>query len=277
MTWTKIGFAIALWLCRFNYFVTFCRVVVRMHDNDANSDIEKNGELNILHFFSANYDKVFGSTIVNFFDVGANIGSYTNFLHKEFYSKGGVIYSFDPCPDNIVSINNLKLPGLNIIESAVSDFNGSAEFFENKDRNSSAVDSLFDMNNIGYATNSTKRTVKVLTLDSFCEENSIERIQFLKMDIEGSEFNALRGADRLLSQNRIDFIQFEFGHAARAARVLFKDIFDLLISYGYEVYVIKPWCIEKITYDPFFENRYNMINFLACRAEKNPEISRIIR
>jgi FkbM family methyltransferase len=273
----KILDKISFFISRFEYAVRLCRVIVRKYDNDVNSEIDKNGELNLLKFLAKNFDNLFAEPNVIFFDVGANIGSYTNLLHNEFHSRGGAIYSFDPSLDNIRSIKKLSLPGLNIIESAVSDFDGSADFYENTERGSSGTDSLFDMNNIGYMTNSAKRSVKVLKLDTFCSENKIRKISFLKMDIEGNEFNALRGAETLLSENRIDFIQFEFGHAARAARVLLKDIIDLLMIYGYETYVIKPLFIEKVTYDPFFENRYNMINFLAFRPEKAEAMSNLIR
>lgn len=274
---SKIVIIISSFFCRFENVVKLCRVIVKKHDNDGNPDINKNGELNLLLFLSKNYNNLFVAPKVIFFDVGANIGSYTNLLHNKFHSRGGVIYSFDPSLDNIHSIKNLNLPGLKIIESAISDFDGSADFYENTDRGSSGTDSLFNMNNIGYMTNSTKRTVKVSKLDTFCSENNIEKISFLKMDIEGNEFNALRGAESLLSENRIDFIQFEFGHAARAARVLLKDIIDLLVKYGYETYVIKPSFVEKVTYDPFFENRYSMINFIAFKAEKIKTMSRLIR
>ena len=77
---------------------------------------------------------------------------------------------------------------------------------------------MFDMNSIGYATNSIKRPVKVLKLDTFCKENNIDRVSFLKMDIEGNKYNALLGAEGLLSENRIDFIQFSLAmpHVPRA-------------------------------------------------------------
>ena len=56
----------------------------------------------------------------------------------------------------------------------------------------------------------------------------------------------------MLQKGLISFIQFEFGYASRAAKVLLKDLFDLLTKYNYDVYVIKPKTINKIRYSPFF-------------------------
>lgn len=269
--------AISSFLSGFEYVVKLCRLIVQKHDNDSNPEFSTNGERNLLKFLTSNSGNLFAESTITLFDIGANVGSYTMMLHNEFHSRGAVVYSFDPSPDNINRIKNLQLPQLNIIESALSDFDGIADFYENTERGSSGTDSLFDMNNIGYTTNSIKRHVKVLKLDTFCKENNIDRVSFLKMDIEGNEYKALLGAEGLLSENRIDFIQFEFGHAARAARVLLKDIIDLLMKYEYQIYVIKPFFIEKINYNPPFENRYNMINFLAFKAEKNSIMHKLTR
>jgi hypothetical protein len=133
------------------------------------------------------------------------------------------------------------------------------------------------MRTIGYASkNIVKTTVKTITLDDYCSKNKILQIKFLKMDVEGNEFNIIKGAKSLLKKGKIDFIQFEFGHAARAGRIYLFDIIDLLAKYNYFTYVIKPKKIEKIIYSPFIENRYNMGNFVAFKNDKLPHISKII-
>jgi FkbM family methyltransferase len=43
---------------------------------------------------------------------------------------------------------------------------------------------------------SKSETVKLSTLDDYCEKNSIDRIDFLKMDVEGHELKVLKGAER---------------------------------------------------------------------------------
>ena len=133
------------------------------------------------------------------------------------------------------------------------------------------------MSKIGYSVNYNKNKCKTFKLDTFCNIHKVNDIFFLKMDIEGSELSALKGASKLLSEGKVDFVQFEFGHASHAARIFLKDFFDYLNSYNYNIYVIKPNFIEKVEYDPFIENRYDMINFLAFKDNLKTKMNKIIK
>jgi Methyltransferase FkbM domain len=54
------------------------------------------------------------------------------------------------------------------------------------------------------------------------------KIHLLKLDVEGSEIDILRGADELLENGGIDFLQFEFGGCNIDSRTYFRDFYDLL-------------------------------------------------
>ncbi|MBC6435558.1 FkbM family methyltransferase [Nostoc sp. HG1] len=76
--------------------------------------------------------------------------------------------------------------------------------------------------------------VEAITLDSFCKNNNI-----LKIDVEGAESDVLQGAINLLKNKAIYFIQFEISQKMleglnRSA----KSTFDILIEYGYECHRI---------------------------------------
>ena len=257
-----------------SYYITqLCRAVVQRYDNDCNDDFISNGE----SFLLGQLQKVMINKRLVLFDIGANVGTYTQMLYKHFINSSGnamplrargQIYSFDPLKSNIEKIEERSLNNVSTVECAVSNEDGSAEFFQNIDEKHSGTDSLFDMNDIGYSTNSKCINIKTIKLDTFCVENSIEYIDFMKMDIEGNELNAMRGTSVLLQSKKIGIIQFEFGHAARAIRVLLLDIIRFLGGYGYNVYTLKPQHIEKVIYTPFFENRYSMINFVAFHEDK---------
>ena len=212
--------------------------------------------------------------------MGANVGKYSEILQHYFINtyleKKRTIVAFDPSLDNINKIRKLNLKNVSLINSAVSNQNSTASFYENKKRLNSGTDSLFNMNTIGYSPNLNKTIVKTITLDHFCSSKKIKHIKFLKMDIEGGEFNALLGSQSLLKKGAIDIIQFEFGHAARGGRVYLFDIIQLLEKYNYYTYVIKPKKIEKIIYTPFTENRYNMVNFVSFKNRLLPIMSKII-
>ncbi|MGH2882640.1 MAG: FkbM family methyltransferase, partial [Solirubrobacteraceae bacterium] len=85
-------------------------------------------------------------------------------------------------------------------------------------------------------------------------------IDLLKLDIEGAELAALRGAERLLAERRVGLIQFEYGLPGMAARVYLRDFFELLD--GWEIHRIVSDGTVPIRYHERFEILYTA-NYLA--------------
>ena len=105
--------------------------------------------------------------------------------------------------------------------------------------------------------------VEVLTLDSFCESQSIDQIDFLKLDLEGHELAALQGAKSLLERGKIKHIQFEYGPDHVFARIQLRDLFDFLMPYGFRFHKIIPSGLVEIPeYTTWLEN-YRYKNFYA--------------
>ena len=88
--------------------------------------------------------------------------------------------------------------------------------------------------------------IKLDTVDHYCEERNIPRINLLKIDIEGNELNALHGAQRMLDEGKIDVIQMEFGGCNIDSRTYFRDFWNLL-SAKYKVYRVLLDGVEEIT------------------------------
>jgi hypothetical protein len=77
----------------------------------------------------------------------------------------------------------------------------------------------------------------VTTIDDFCAEHNIHDIQILKMDIQGSELEALKGAKKKLSQQRVSLIYTEIWFVkVYRGQPLFYDLYQYLDQYGYELY-----------------------------------------
>lgn len=51
--------------------------------------------------------------------------------------------------------------------------------------------------------------IQIDTMDDFCQKNNIEKVDFLKMDVQGYEYNILLGAQNMLKNGKIEYIQFE--------------------------------------------------------------------
>lgn len=105
--------------------------------------------------------------------------------------------------------------------------------------------------------------IQLTTIDDYCAGNGIERIDLLKIVVEGSEYRALQGANRMLSEGRIGMIQFGFGGSDIDSRHYFRDFWNLLTPLHYDLYrVMKDGLIRFEKYDEGYEC-FHYINFLA--------------
>ena len=118
------------------------------------------------------------------FDIGAWIGD-TSYVFSRRMKGTGRIYAFEPMPQNfeMLAENAKKIPNLMINNFALGKEDGTLKF-------------VFGGDNSGASRQSAGGSleVKVTTLDRFVEENKIEKVDFIKADIEGAECDMLLGA-----------------------------------------------------------------------------------
>ena len=84
----------------------------------------------------------------------------------------------------------------------------------------------------------TPIVVNQVKLDSFCEQQMIDEVDFLKIDVEGGELEVLRGASNLLEEKKIKVIQFEFNAMNVLSRSFLKDFYNILG--GYAIFRLLP-------------------------------------
>lgn len=177
------------------------------------------------------------------FDLGANIGNITEQYTKIFPSA--VIYSFEPTeqPFKILSKRFENSDNVKPQNFAVSDSEGYTSFFTYDD---SRVNSLLsasqtaDQSLFPLSLKVQNNEVRTVTIDNFCKEQKIERLDILKMDIQGAELLALKGATNLLEQQRIDIIYTEvfFADGQYLNQTVFHNLVSFLRQYNYELYGI---------------------------------------
>ncbi len=143
------------------------------------------------------------------FDVGAHAGSTSDYFLKA-YPKAKV-FAFEPHGASFSKLASSSRNGnFKAFEIALSDNVGEQSFFEYGIE--STINSLVP--NAVYATRFNKdaqtKSVRVDTVDHFCEDQNVQHISVLKIDTEGNDFNVLKGAEALLEKGGIDFILFEF-------------------------------------------------------------------
>jgi FkbM family methyltransferase len=146
-------------------------------------------------------------------DIGGCEGE-ESIRYSRIFSKSK-IYIFEPLPKNITIINEniikFKVDNVFLQPFAVSDQNGVATFHissghpehESKDldwdfgNKSSSLLPPQEHNNLDWLSFKETIEVKTITLDSFCEENNVSKIDFIHMDVQGAELKVMLGAKKV--------------------------------------------------------------------------------
>lgn len=166
-------------------------------------------------------------------DAGANIG-----LHSLFFSKRvgeeGKIYAFEPAKKifrrMMDHIQNNQITNIEGLCLALGAKQGSAEVVDNKE-DTSRTFLRSSLSNSGETP-----TAAVETLDAFAKVRGLERIDFLKMDVEGFESEILDGALGLLTRQAIKVIQIELDERSLDRAGSEKSaVVSLLIKKGYNL------------------------------------------
>lgn len=191
--------------------------------------VGNSGEKNVLELLKSR-----GGTQI-LFDVGANVGDYTKLLMD--YFPEATIHCFEPAKKTFQKLReNVQNSNVILNNMGISDEVTEKRLYY--DEEGSGMASLYhrELDYLGIDF-SLSESVRLDTLDNYCKKNNIETIDLLKMDIEGNELKALKGADLLLKQKRIKNIQIEFGGCNIDSRTYFKDFWNLLHQ-DFEVYRI---------------------------------------
>lgn len=143
-----------------------------------------------------------GSTVL---DIGANIGAHTLFLSKIVDDTGKVI-SFEPIKKiyeqlrKSIAINDFKNITLNNFALEDKEFETKINIVgENMGGSSIYKDKSIDFDFIA------EENIRVKILDNL----DLPKINFIKMDVEGYEWNVIKGAKKLLERDRPNII-FEY-------------------------------------------------------------------
>jgi FkbM family methyltransferase len=196
------------------------------------------------------------------FDVGANKGEWSRAVRKRVSDVR--LFLFEP---QAACAPYLGIDGVVLTQAAIGETDGSAVLHSPGDAAGNAsMHARGDTYFAGQTFESTE--VVVISIDSFVEAHAIQSVDFMKMDIEGHELFALRGADRALTGGVIRALSFEFGSGNINSRTYFRDYWDLLTERSYEIYRILPrGRILRISrYDEDLEYFRGVSNYIAVLA-----------
>src|SRR3990172_2247616 len=156
--------------------------------------------------------------------VVANCGLYSFFVGRRFPEAN--LYLFEPTPDLIEIIyKNLRgFHNFEVVEKAVLEKRGKVKFYIN--HHSQQTNSI-DKESIEFNLPQQLKEVYVasVSLDDFCKDRNIKKIDVLKVDIQGTELRLLKGAEKTIKVTSEAFFEvtFLFKEAASLLNLLIKE------------------------------------------------------
>jgi FkbM family methyltransferase len=171
------------------------------------------------------------SKVETIFDVGANCGQTYSIFRREFPAAS--IYSFEPVagPFRELSSRTRGDPKARAENIAFGERVGekTIRLFDQATEWNSLRDDLMNA-----ADDAAVEKVRVDTIDNYCQNNSITRIDLLKVDTEGYEIRVLEGAICSLQAAKITFLLCEVGFArANTRNTNFCDLAEFLFQLRY--------------------------------------------
>lgn len=169
------------------------------------------------------------------FDVGANKGLVTQKYLTLF--PLATIHAFEPFGEfHDTFLLNSAGKNVRLNKIALSDTRGKTDFFVNEspDTNSLLKPSSIGASSDKLCANKSVIQVETSTVDFYCQNSGISRIDILKLDVQGSELAVLRGAKELLEKKSIKLIFTEcYFKEQYEQQPLIYDIAKYLKQFGY--------------------------------------------
>ena len=203
----------------------------------------------------------------NFIDVGANIGLWSSrFIAAMKQPAIGLV--FEP---NLECFEKLRIEhanhgGVKVLRAAISDYIGTATFYEDKANSEFSSLSPHDAC-YGSPIRARASQVPVTTLDREVIALGWDSVSMIKIDAEGEDLFSLRGARQILKDKIVDFVQFECNSTWHGVTIV--AAVKYLESLGYMTFQLHPNGLRAVDVDYFGE--CGSANWLAFH-EGSPEV-----
>jgi FkbM family methyltransferase len=162
------------------------------------------------------------------FDIGANVGIYTAYLSAAVGGLGKVVAfePFQPAYSRLrLAAGTASAANVAVYPFAIGRSPGHGEMRE----------SPGDIGSNSVTMRPGAGTIEIRTIDQMVAELGLPRLDFIKLDIEGGELDALRGGLRVIRSHRPTILVEMNPQAAAAQGSKTRDVFELLRGLGYSL------------------------------------------
>ena len=202
---------------------------------------EREAVLSLVPYFNQDHRVVF--------DVGSNKGEWADLLIQNvdhiilFEANIKLIHYAEVKYDILYNVN---------FENCVISKNEGVTIFHQFKNNNSGLSSIYKNNNWDHLESEIVSCV-MSRLDAY----SIDHIDLLKIDVEGAEWDVIQGAEQLLKEHKIKFIQIEYSEHYKIPGYTFQSIIDFMNQYDYLLYQFNGRNFIR----PNFEEDYRHKNY----------------
>lgn len=205
------------------------------------------------------------------FDIGGNTGWVSMNIAKK--NPGTVVHAFEPIPNtSAIFEKNMELnalPNIHLHKVALSDKEGQAEFFFNRQESGAT-----SMRNIRDTEKAVRISVKTERLDDFFVREGIRKLDFIKCDVEGAELFVLKGGLETIKQHKpILFVEMLRKWASKF-NYHPNDIISLLAGHGFSCYAIEGETLSRLE---SMDDSMMATNFFFVHEERKPEILKYLK
>lgn len=203
-----------------------------------NGDPETNGEHRCTDYFLR-------QGIDTFCDIGANKGTFTRRVLDRYPNVA--VHAFEPNPLHSGEFNSIGSHNKKFCfhPIALSDSSGVLEFHRHPKHHEASSLSKRTLMTAQFQAQMESISVNVARLDDLDIEG---KNLFLKIDTEGHEFPAIRGAENILSRTGMAAILFEYSFGWKEAGEDIESCFQFFNAIGYSFYRLLPSGLEEIRF-----------------------------
>ncbi len=172
------------------------------------------------------------------YDIGANVGIITLFFAR-CVGENGLVVACEPVPSTAARLKeNVRLNRLNnvrIYEYAIGDTCGEFEIGFTQEAIGIATLNREVMKRYEGSYRLTLIPVKTITLDELIRQENLPYPHFIKIDVEGFEYQVLKGASTVLSEAHPQIFLEIHGANRENYHANVYRLYDLLEQYGYNI------------------------------------------